>query len=159
MIYNMANIPEPLYKYRASETSIIKKYSSIENEYDRIHKIIFEKALKKLGCSPTLEQFRLHALIASEKMIERYSDYVSCFQWLVQLKGENERSGVYDRRAMNEILGEEFLYISKKASRFGLRVLWFYLSRSLFKLKYGKPTQIVRLAGRCALKYEQFEFK
>lgn len=157
--FPMTNITKVLYKYRASETSIMKKFSNLEKESYDIHKLIYSCALKSLEIHPSETELNLHWMITSDKLFRRFSDYVDCFKWLCHLKQRNNVVQYFDNATFNAVLAEQFLFISKKASRFGMATLRFYLTNSFGNFGYASLYNIGRLTFRCIIKFDKFSFR
>ena len=58
--FKLTNIPKVLYKYRASDTSIMKKYENQEQKSYEIHKIVYQYGLKALKINASEEELVLH---------------------------------------------------------------------------------------------------
>lgn len=153
--FPMTNLQEVLYKYRASETSIIRQFQAQENRDYNIQKVIYTQALNYVGLQPTESDFRLHSLVASEKLIDDFYDYKACFNWLLTIQQKAKETKVYDFRALNQVLAEEFLFVSKKSSKFGWRTLRFYFSHYR-KFAFPNCIEILKLCARCIMRHNKF---
>lgn len=158
MLFPMSNLRESLYLYRASETSIMKSYASKEKEeeYFNIHNIVYATGLKNLGITPSNADLRIHGLIASDKLFDNIKDYKESFKWLKNIKENNNHKKLYRTKALNKVLGEEFFFISKKASQLGIRILIFYIVNCSRNFRYVAPFDILKLAVRCVIRYKKF---
>ncbi len=155
-LFPMTNLQESLYLYRASDTSISKKYKTKEEAHFNIHKVIYFQGLKNLGITADNANYRIHTLIASQKPVEDINDYKESYEWLRKIKEKNHEMQIYNPEALNKVLGEQFLFVSKKASRFGMFTLHFYIKNSYGNFAYGNLLEILKLAIRCTLKYKKF---
>ena len=156
MLFPLANIPKVLYKYRDSETSIMRSFENQETKSDIIHKIVHEQALSHLGITPSEAEFAIHRLIGSHKLLDNFQDFTACYHWLHTIKLKNNQAQVYDKQALNKVLAEQFFFISKKASQLGLRTLFYYLSRSFMNFGYVGFYKTAKLAVRCLIRYKKF---
>jgi glycosyltransferase involved in cell wall biosynthesis len=154
-----SNIQEILYRYRDSETSIMKTFEDQEEQTFNILKTVYKKALASLDIIATEEQLRLHHDICSSKILSKFSEYETCYYWLESLKLKNDLKREYNKKVFNYIITEQFFFLSKKASSFGLKTLWFFVRKSLKNKWIINPKDYSKLAIRCALRYDKFEFK
>lgn len=154
-----SNLQEILYRYRDSETSIMKTFEDEEEQTFNILKTVYKKALASLDIIATEEQLRLHHDICSSKILSKFSEYEACYYWLESLKLKNDLKREYNKKVFNYIITEQFFFLSKKASSFGLKTLWFFVRKSLKNKWLINPKDYSKLAVRCALKYDKFEFK
>lgn len=151
----VANIPESLYFYRDSDSSIMKSFEGAEEKSFAIHKIIYTKSLHELGIAPTEAQLKIHRRIGSTQLFSTYSSYLEAVDWLIYLQKRNEIERVYEPNALSEILGIIFYFISKKSSRVGLPVYINYIKES----KRFAPVDLyqrIKLLIRCLIKYRRF---
>jgi glycosyltransferase involved in cell wall biosynthesis len=154
-----SNIQEVLYRYRESETSIMKTFEAQEEQTFNILKTIYKKALASLDIIATEKELRLHYDICSSRIFSQFSEYEACYSWLEGLKLRNDSKRVYSNKVFNHIITEQFFFLSKKASSFGLKTLIFFIRKSLKNKWLINPKDYSKLAVRCALKYDKFEFK
>ncbi|MDN3686555.1 glycosyltransferase family 2 protein [Cyclobacterium jeungdonense] len=151
----VANLPESLYYYRDSDSSIMKRFDGAEERSFSIHKIIYEKSLRELGITPTEDQLRIHRSIGSTYLFQTYRSYKEAFEWLVYLQEKNKIQKIYDSDALSEILGSIFFFLSKKSSQVGLPVFFYYL-KELKKFYPADLYQTTKLLIRCLIKYRRF---
>lgn len=154
-----SNIQEVLYHYRDSETSIMKSFENREEQTFHILKTVYKKALANLDIRASENELRLHHAICSRKMFFKFSHFQECCSWLENLQLENDQKMVYDTQIFNDVLAEQFFFLSKKASGFGLKTLSFFVKKSRKNCWSIKPIACYKLALRCVLKYDKFEFK
>ncbi len=154
-----SNIQEVLYRYRDSETSIMKKFEDQNSETFDILKMVYRKTLGTLDIVPTDRELRLHYEICSRTIFSQFSEFKDCYYWLENLKRANDSKKEYDSKVFNHIIKEQFFFLSKKASSFGLKTLFFFIEKSLKNRWVINPGNYSKLAVRCALKYDKFEFK
>jgi glycosyltransferase involved in cell wall biosynthesis len=157
--FKFTNIQEVLYRYRDSETSITNKFEDLDFETFNIIKQVYKKTLSTLDIVPTEKELRTHYDISSSKIFSEFSEFVACFNWLIKLKYANNSTNYYDKNALNHIVTERFFFLSKKASVFGLKTLYFFIKESTKNNLIIRPKNYLKLAVRCALKYDKFEFK
>lgn len=153
--FPMQNIGEVLYSYRASETSIMKKYQDQEDKMMEFHKIIYSKAFEKLGLEKTENNFIKHRRVKSPYLFSRWEDFIDNYEWLITLKSKNQEMKVYNDTAFDIVLGEMFYFISKKSSQLGLKVFVFYNQN---KKHFAKKVSgsMLKLFVRCFIKYNKF---
>lgn len=157
--FKFSNLQEVLYKYRASETSIMKQFEKQEKKSYRIIKAIYRKVLSTLGIQLTEAKSQRHYLTCSSIIFEDFLAYKKSYDWLKRIKLVNKTEKTYDEKALNKVLANQFFFTSKKASKFGLKTLNFFIQKSL-KSNWGlNPVKIAKLSVRCALRYDKFEFK
>lgn len=156
MYFPMINIPKVLYKYRSSDTSIMNHYASRISDSSRIHNIVYQEALSYLNITPSPVELRLHSLLSSSTLFESFNDFRSCGRWLIVLKEKNRKKCLYEHSAFNKVLADQFFFISKKASRFGMKTLFCYLRVAARHFRFTHPFHILKLAVRCAIKYNKF---
>lgn len=157
--FKFSNLQELLYKYRDSETSIIKKFEDKELETFNTLKSIYKMALATLGINPTEKELLTHYQICSRKIFSNFTEFEKCYNWLENLKLANDSNKIYDSKVFKEVESEQFFFLSKKASKFGMRTLFFFINKSKKNSWSIKAQNYFKLAVRCALKYEKFEFK
>lgn len=153
MYFSLTNVQKVLVKYRASETSIIKKFESKENESEKIHNEIYMQALRYLGIEPDKSELKLHSLCASENGFANFDEFKLCHNWLIKIKIVNNETKVYDHKMLNRVLADRFYVMSKRASNYGLITLKYYLSHSYKNFGYINFDQIWKLVIRCIIKY------
>jgi len=154
-----SNIQEVLYMYRDSETSIMKKFEDQDSATFDILKKVYIKTLGTLDILPTDRELRIHYEICSSKIFSEFREYEDCYFWLEKIKLANDSKQEYDPEVLNKVIAEQFFFLSKKASSFGLKTLFFFIKKSIKNTWIIKPTNYFKLAVRCALKYDKFEFR
>ncbi len=155
MFFPLTNIQKVLYLYRASETSIMKKFESQEIESYNIHKIVYAHALNNLGIAPEESDLVTHRLTCSAKMFTDFSDLIICYNWLVVIKVKNNETKVYASSAMKNVLAHQFYFICRKASNAGLVTLRFYVSKGFQNFGFVSLHKILKLTIRCIIKYNK----
>jgi glycosyltransferase involved in cell wall biosynthesis len=153
-LFPLSNIRKILYKYRDSETSIMNRFSEHNEEHFQIHKTVYNKAFHNLGFEVDDSQLRLHYLVCSEKPFHEVGEYYECYNWLMRIKQANVKTPTYNGNALNIALSNEFYFISKKASKFGLKIVIFYINKSISRFQNIKVSKLIKLSIRCLLKYE-----
>lgn len=153
--FPLTTIQKVLYLYRASETSIMKKFESLEIESSNIHKIVYTHALNYLGIAPKESDLVTHQLTCSAKMFTDFSDLITCYNWLLAIKVKNNETKVYAPGALNNVLAHQFYFISRKASNAGLVTLRFYVSKTFQNFKFVSVYKILKLAIRCMIRYNK----
>lgn len=156
MFFPLANIPAVLYKYRASETSIMKSFDAKDDDCDKIHYEVYSQALNYLKITPQESDLKIHRLIGSQKIFTSYNDYKACYKWLKVLRNRNAELKVYELNAFNQVLREQFFFISKKASRFGYKTLMFYLVKAGSDFGLVNLYKVFKLSVRCSIRYNKF---
>ncbi len=154
--FPIANIQEVLYKYRASETSIMRQFEEKEQESYRIHKIVYKEALSTLDINPGEDQLKRHWLITSEKLLDKLSDLKACFEWLQYLQEQNLKIKSFDPKTFKKVLADQFYFASKKTSQVGLPCFFFYLKKAPVSFGWAGLTPTLKLLARCLIKYDKF---
>lgn len=154
----LSNVQEVLYMYRDSETSIMKKFEDQDLKTFNTIKTVYKKVLATLGIIPSEKELRLHHAICSRKIFTEFYEYEECYYWLENLRLSNDLKREYNTKIFNYILTEQFFFLSKKASAFGLKTLFFFIQKSSKNNWKINPKNYSKLAVRCALKYNKFEF-
>ncbi|MBW3468315.1 glycosyltransferase family 2 protein [Arthrospiribacter ruber] len=149
------NIPEPLYYYRASETSIMKEYESQESKKKSFYKIIYTKVFDKLGIINDDRNFNVHYKIASNHLIDDYSEYQEVYEWLVFLKKKNMEMNIYNHDSFSIMIDNMFYFVSKKSSKIGFTVFAFFM-KNVSSLKNIESILLLKLLTRCIVKYDKF---
>lgn len=152
-------IQELLYGYRDSETSIMKKFENEDLKSYEVHKIVYKKVLATLNFNPTEEEFRMHYNLCSSKIFKDFSEFNNCYEWLEKIKNANDAILEYDKKVFNKVAANQFYFLSKKASSFGLKTLYFFTRKSFKNNWFINPENFSKLAIRCALKHDKFEFR
>lgn len=156
MCFPLTNIPKVLYKYRDSETSIMKHFENKKTKSDEIHKTIYVKALNNIGLKPSEAELTTHRLISSETLFNNFLELEKCYEWLNLIKVHNNKLQVFNNKLFNRVLADQFLFTCKKASKFGLRTLKYYLFKSFSNFGYAKIDQVLKLTIRCIIRYDKF---
>ncbi|WP_339923301.1 glycosyltransferase family 2 protein [uncultured Cyclobacterium sp.] len=153
--FPVANIPNALYQYRDSESSIMKSFDSKEEQSFAIHKIIYQRSLVELGIEVEEKHLRMHRNIGSTHLFDSTSEFKNAFYWLIYLQENNRKAKIYEPQALAKTLGQIFYFTGKKSSQAGLPVFFFYLKkRNLFTPMGFTPT--LKLFIRCLIKYNRF---
>lgn len=153
--FNIENLPEKLYYYRASESSIMKKFEKKEDKMIEFYSIIYEKAFNILDIKPSFDKFTLHRRIGSTYLFDSFVEFQHAFSWLVFLKNQNSGIKFYNQSAFLDVLGNMFYFLCKKSSIMGLKVFAFYWSnKSEFGIIYGDS--VFKLFIRCLIRYKKF---
>ena len=152
MYFPITNVQKVLVKYRASETSIIKKFKSREKETSKIHNIIYTTALSYIAIKSKETDLITHSLICSDKNFSTFLEFQSCHNWLLALKLKNVDTKVYDPKALNKVLSHRFYVISKKASVYGSKTFTYYLKHSYKDFGFMSLNHVFKLAFYCAKK-------
>lgn len=153
--FPMHNIGEVLYSYRASETSIMKKFAEQEKKMMEFHKIIYSKGFDKLGLEKTEQNFLMHRRVKSPYLFDNWNALENTFLWLLKIQAHNQKFDVYKQEALNTVLGNMFYFICKKSSQLGLGVFFFYL-KNHGKFTSQNSGSLLRLFARCLIKYNKF---
>ena len=153
--FKIYNLPEKLYYYRASESSIMKKFENQEDKMMEFYTIIYENAFSMLKINPTIEKFILHRKIGSTQLICNFLEVQNAFNWLIFLKKQNLNVQLYDQVSFLKVLGSMFYFLSKKSSVLGLKTFSFYLSN---KSEFGfmEDDSVFKLFIRCLIRYNKF---
>ncbi len=152
------NIQELLYMYRDSETSIMKQFEALEERQYQIQKTIYKRALDGLGLNYSEEDLRTYQSICSEKIFENFNEFTAAYALLQKIEAANNVANIYDRKNLHKVLGNQFFFFTKKASKFGFKTFWFFLRKSIKKSWPVLSQNTLKLGIRCALKYDRFEF-
>jgi hypothetical protein len=146
-----------LYRYRVTENSLMDRYSEAEEKSFAAVKIVHARVLDVFGLEATDDKLRLHRVLNSGLLFTDFGRYEAAFDWLLGLLEHNERTGYYDRRVFRQAVADRFYFITKKASRFGVRTLLFYLRESArHGIRIGEPVKLAKLSVRCLIRYDKF---
>ncbi len=154
--FPMTNLQETLYKYRASETSIMDQFEGKEERSFEIHKVAYLEALKGLGITPDENNLQNHRMISSRKLFDNLEELGEAYEWLLTIKKQNKSVGTFDEKVLNEVLAERFFFICKKASKLGLPTFIFYLKNGLNSFGLVGPYPMLKFLARCMIKYNKF---
>ncbi len=149
MLFPLTNIQKVLVKYRASETSIIKKFKSKEIESEEIRNRIHKRAINYLGIEPNECDLLFHSLLVSDKKFASFAEFESCYNWLITLKRKNIETKTFNENSLNKVLAHRFYIISKKASLYGLVTFKYYLGKSHKSFGYMSFKHAIKLAFLC----------
>ncbi|WP_211300137.1 glycosyltransferase family 2 protein [Mongoliibacter ruber] len=153
--FPIANIPKKLYFYRASETSIMKRFDDLKEMKFQFHKKVYTKWFEKLHLPLSEENFRKHDYLSSENLYDNIEDVAEAFNWLVYIKNQNIIYKILDDKALDKVLGNMFYFLCKKSSQIGLKTFAFYLkNRGEFEKSFGGS--LLKLFLRCFIKYDKF---
>lgn len=153
--FPIVNLPKKLYFYRASETSIMKKYDEKKDEKFQFHKVVYTKWFEKLQIPLSEKNFQIHDKIGSTELYNNFEELKCAFNWLKYLKIQNDKLQVVDENALNKVLGSMLYFICKKSSQIGLPVFLFFL-RSKMNFSKAEEESWVKLFIRCLIKYDKF---
>jgi glycosyltransferase involved in cell wall biosynthesis len=153
--FQVANIPNALYQYRDSESSIMKSFEGKEEQSFAIHKIIYERSFDELGIKVKEKHLRIHRNIGSTYLFDSPSKFRDAFEWLIFLLEKNHKANVYEKEAFAKTLGRIFYFIGKKSSQSGLAVFFFYLKKRNNFIPVGFASTM-KLFIRCLIKYNRF---
>ncbi|MGB5555908.1 MAG: glycosyltransferase family 2 protein [Flavobacteriaceae bacterium] len=157
--FKLTNLQEVLYKYRDSETSIMKSFDDQDQKKFLIKKTIYPKALLPLGIDPTEDDLRAHEDSCSVRIFDSFAEFKTCYQWLSTINAANNDKKIYDNEVFSKVMGNQFFFVAKKASKFGLKTFIFFI-KNASKQKWNFTfANLMKLAVRCALKHDKFEFK
>lgn len=99
----LATYPKVLVDYRVHPSQTASKKSTPQQANSlKVRK----KILRKLKIKASSEQILLHNEIASWRKID---DFRQLRQWLNTLAGQNEKIGLFDQKALNDVLVEKWL--------------------------------------------------
>lgn len=152
MHFPLTNVQKVLLKYRVSDSGMTMQFEAQEERNARLHKVVYAQALEYLGIRPKEEELNTHRLICSNKKFDSFEDFKNSFEWLNTIKKKNQETKVYQPRALEKVLADQFYFISKKATRFGLSTLQFYLAKSLSGFGHFSLNKASKLAVRCIIK-------
>ncbi len=156
MVFPLTNVQKVLVKYRASETSIIKKFKSKETESEEIRNVIHRRAINYLGIEPNECELIFHSLLVSNKKFASFAEFESCYNWLVTLKQKNLETKIFDQNSLNKVLGHRFYVISKKASLYGLVTFKYFIKKSHKSFGHMSFKHAAKLAFLCFSKNNSF---
>ena len=153
--FKIYNLPEKLYYYRASESSIMKKFENKEDKMNEFYSIIYEKAFEMLNIIPSIEKFALHRKIGSTQIFYDFTEMQNALNWLIFLKKQNSNVQLYNQDSFLLVLGNMFYFLCKKSSVIGLKTFNFYLSN---KIEFGimEGDSVFKLFIRCLIRYNKF---
>jgi len=121
-VTKMANISEPLLKYRIVENSITGEANKNPEERYLTHKKIFNAHLSELGIQNSDEESRLHFNVS---LYRRLKEHKVCFtqldDYFNKLIISNDKKNIFDRYELKKVLGKRWLvnvYYRKDIRRF-----------------------------------------
>jgi len=153
--FKIYNLSEKLYYYRASESSIMKKFENKEDKMFEFYSIIYEKAFFILKINPTTERLALNRKMGSTQLFDDFIEVENAFYWLIFLKKQNVSIRFYDQVSFLKVLGSMFYFLSKKSSVLGLKTFAFYFSN---RSEFGgiEGDSVIKLFIRCLIRYNKF---
>lgn len=153
--FPMKNLPKSLYRYRASDSSIMKKFGDNEDQMLYFYKIIYTKLFDKLEIDKTEENFLIHRKIASTRVYDNWNEYINAHNWLKYLLLQNQQTKTYEGHAFEIVINNMFLFLSKKCSQLGLKVFFYFLKQKNNKLPVEYEL-LLKLFIRCLIRYKKF---
>ena len=156
--FKFTNIQEVLYKYRDSETSIMKRFDVLEKETLKIFRMVITKILEDLELVATESEFSSHLMLSSGQIFDSYEDFKSSYFWMKKIDSANAKKKIYETKSLKKIFSERFFFITKKASKFGFKTLIFYIRESWANKWSIDMESFSKLFIRCLLRYNKFEF-
>jgi len=157
--FDFSNLPEVLYQYRDSDTSIMKQFEAREKKSFEIQKTIYKIAFADLSINPSESDFWVHQSLCSQRIFKSFSEFTDCYDWIKKLEAANRNNSIYDTKSFEKILGDQFLFAAKKASKFGMATLNLYVRNSLRNNWKIGLENFMKLTVRCILKHDKFEFR
>lgn len=157
--FKFTNIQEVLYKYRDSETSIMKRFDSLETKSIEIYTTIITKILEDLDIVASDSELSSHLMICSGQIFDSYEDYKNSYFWMKKIDSANAKKKIYDTISLKKVLSERFFFITKKASKFGFKALIFYVRESWANKWNIGIKNFTKLFIRCLLRYDKFKFE
>ena len=155
--FSVGMVDQVLYRYRVTENSLMERYDAAEDKAFAAVKVVHARALAAFGLQAMDRELRMHRALNSALIFDNYSDYTATFRWLLGLLDRNDRTGYYDREALRKAATDRFYFISKKATRFGIRTLVFYVRNAMVhQLLYLSPVPLLKLTVRCIIRYAKF---
>ena len=153
--FKIHNLPEKLYYYRDSESSIMKKFENKEDIMIEFYSIIYEKAFYMLNIMPSKEKFTLHRKIGSTQLYYDFTEVQNSLNWLIFLKKQNSSVQFYNQDSFLKVLGNMFYILCKKSSVNGWKTFNFYISN---RLEFGvmEGDSVFKLFIRCLIRYNKF---
>ncbi len=154
--FPVANLPEVLYRYRASETSLMKVYSEEDERLYGMVRQVYQHALTGLGVEPTEADLRTHYLINSDNLLTDHAALADCLHWLRRLQAANAVSGFVEPATFRRVLRDRFYFAAKKTSQGGPTIFFYYLTQAERHFGLVSPLRLLKLAVRCAIRYAKF---
>ncbi|NKI32043.1 glycosyltransferase family 2 protein [Croceivirga thetidis] len=157
--FRISILPEILYSYRIAENSITEFFNSKSKETFEHVKRVYKFQLNKIGLEVSEDELLTHDAVCNSEMITRYGIYKQGVDLMSRIENANKTSNIYDKEQLKQVLKTQYVFFGKKAGPIGLRALIFYTKLG-FKLGYGNGFKNwLKIAVRCLLKYEGFEFE
>ncbi len=153
-----SNLQEVLYMYRDSETSIMSQFGTFDQKIFKINKKIYAFALCELGINASDDELYAHYMICTEKIFGSFDGFKNSVAWLKTINEANVTKHIYNQKALENIIADQFFFVTKKASKFGLKTLFFYVIESKKNGWRIDFTHLAKLTVRCLLKHSEFEF-
>jgi len=158
-VMKFTNIQESLYKYRDSENSIMNNFNGFQEKSFDVNKIIYDQILKEFDLKLTADDYLSHYLICSDILYDTFDKYAACYLWMKHIKDVNTIKKIYQPEVLDKVLADRFFFISKKASKFGLKTLFYFVEKSKLNNWFLDKKNLAKLSVRCLLKHDKFEFK
>ncbi|EKB51324.1 Chondroitin polymerase [Cecembia lonarensis LW9] len=153
--FPMKNIAKSLYHYRASDSSIMKKFGDQEDKMLKFYQIIYTKVFDALAIEKTEENFLKHRKIASTQLYDNWKEFKIAHHWLLSLIGQNEKIQLYDQKAFEIVINDAFFFLCKKSSQMGLKIFFYYIKHRNKSLPKDYNL-FLRLFIRCLILYKKF---
>jgi len=107
---SLANLPEPLLKYRVLENSISRLADKAVDQRYNIMQKIPERYMRKLGINRDENQRRLHFNLSTNvRMQENNLNFESLKAYFALLTDANRKKKVFDTRSLYKVLGKKWL--------------------------------------------------
>lgn len=145
----LANIPKVLLLYRVHEGNITGRKAMDRKVHAEEIKL---RQLQNIGLSPTKDELNLHTGIRAgdENFLRRLGEIE---KWFLKIRTANQKSGLYEAAALEQVLGERWLLAAHQESMNGIPV-WekFRLSSLHTVLQTTQRVSTLKLFIKCLLR-------
>lgn len=155
--FQVGIVPHLLYRYRVTEDSLMQRYNGSEEDSYAVTKVVFGRSLASFGIEATESDLRAHRSLNTGQVFTDFAQYRRASEWLLRLIDHNNCIKQYDRAAFRRACTDRLYFISKKATRFGMRTLYFYVRTAVAHgLLYLSPLPLLKFFVRCLIRYDKF---
>jgi hypothetical protein len=107
----LANLKEPLLKYRVLQQSITREAEKKIEERYQVIKSIFEKELMKLGVKNSEKENRLHFnLTVNDRIRDNKISFETLTEYFSKIVEANSEKKIYNNIELKKVLGKKWLW-------------------------------------------------
>ncbi|CAM2060579.1 putative Glycosyltransferase [Desulfovibrionales bacterium] len=146
----LANLPEPLLRFRMHGTKI--GVNRLE-EQDRCADKVRRWQLEELGILPTMAELEIHRAIATRQYIATLDFFNVAGEWLARLATANRERRIFPEPDFVRLLGERYLEACSAVAEDGWVVFRHYRSRPDLCSNGSSAVAKARLLLKCLLRW------